>query len=426
MIAADEQDRPMVAWTLSLLPALVGLLGIVLLVVGSILSGITDGSQGWTFTMLAAVLVATTVVGGSSYGLYLALLISAIGGLVVDGGPSTFELVVLMLTLLIVHEVIRFSVDARRPSRFGPGLITRYLWRTVAVGLFLIGLAVAAEWLIDRAPTAPAWVPIGVAVAALPLFVLFGAERLSEKVGLDRPLVRAVLGALLTVAIIALVVIGAQARNEISSSAIESDPARSVATAPATTTTVPEDGPAESTRTLPSWMVLVVVGLIGLFIYLMLRRPEAIFQLEEIEQPAEASSFELGVVGLADTEAELVSLDEEALARLLGDLQLDISAERDPGRAIRFGYARIEQRLAELGVERADTETEREFLARAMGPLGSAAEAMTSLTRLFERARFGHDPIDETMRQQALGAIDDLITATSRDNGRPVDGGRRS
>lgn len=409
--------RTMVTWTLSLLPALVGAVGVVAIVVGAVLSGVTDGRQGWPFTLLAALLVATTVVSGSSVGLYGALAIVAAGGLVVDGGPSTAELVALVSTLVVVHEVVRFSLDARRPSRFGSGVVAGHLARMVGVGAILVALALGLDAVDDRAPAADGWIPIGVAAAALPLFVLWAAAQLDRVARLRGVVARAAIGVAATAAIVALVMIGAQARTEVVSTAVDDVPATTVA--PPTTQVPVTDVGEPSTTTVPSlWVAAIAVVVLAALVYLMLRRPEAVFDLDELAQPGEGSAFELGLAGLADSESEPVNVDEDVLARLLGDLHLDMATEPDPGRAIRFGYATIERRLAEAGLRRADHETEREYLVRAMPPLGGAAEAMTTLTGLFERARFGQDPVAEALRQQALVAIDDLLEAiTSLDVG---------
>lgn len=413
--ATEAQDRAAIRWTLSLLPALVGLAGIVVMVLGAILSGIPDGRQGWTAIGIAAIVIAASVISGSSYGLYLALAILVAGGFVVDGGPSTAELAILVFTLVIVHEIVRFSLDTRRPSRLAPGLAVRYGLRSIVVAVLLVVAALAIEAFADRAPTNQFWIPVAVAVTAIPTFAIYGAERLqsASRFGkyFDSHVTRAVIAAVATAGIVAIVVVGAQARSSLVPTV--ADPAASV-TGPTTTTTAPAISEVTTPgRTADPWMVAVAVAVIAVMIYFILRRPEAVFELEEAEQPIEDRSFELGATGLADSEAELVNLDSETLARLLGELQLDISSERDPSRAIRFGYATIEQRLADIGVHRADVETEREFLARTMTPLGSAAGAMTTLTGLFERARFGTDPVSEAMRAQALEAIDDLIAATN-------------
>lgn len=407
--------------TLLLLPTVVGLAGIAMTVVTGVLGGVTDGPQGWAATAVAALAVLVTVLTGGSYGLYAGLTILAVGGLVADGGPNALEITLLPICILIVHEVIRFSLDARRPSRFGPGVIVGYISRLVVGCLLVAAASGLVQVIIGRAPAGGAWVPVGLAAAAIPLFIRRGAEILDGQTVLGTTASRVAIGVMLIAVTISLVTIGAEAQTE-------SDAAtQTTETAQTTTTTIDvptatADGD-ETSITVPGWAVVLVVILLGVMIYLILQRDEAIFELEDVDRRVEDNAFDMAVGQLGDQENELVEVDEDVLARLLSDLQLDISAEADPGRAIRFGYAKIEQRLADMRLTRTVVETEREFLIRAIPTLGSAGEAMTTLTRLFERARFGHEPVDENMRGQALDAIETLIERVVDDSSKKASGG---
>lgn len=408
-----QTNVTVVTRTLLLLPTLVGFAGIAMTVVAGILGGVTDGPQGGAATGIAALAVLVTVLTGGSYGLYAGLTILAIGGLVADGGPNAVEITLLPICILIVHEVIRFSLDARRPSRFGPGVIIDYIGRLIAGCLLVACASGLVHLIIDRAPSGGVWVPIGLAAAAIPLFVRRGAEFLDRLPILGTAAGRAVLGVALIGVSISLVAIGAEAQTEPDSAQ------QTTETAPTTTTTIPQTETVEGEGTsivVPGWAVVLVVIVLALMIYLILRRDEAIFELEDVDRRVEDNAFDLAIGQLGDQENELVEVDEDVLARLLRDLQLDISAEEDPGRAIRFGYAKIEQRLADMRLTRTAVETEREFLLRAIPTLGSAGAAMTTLTRLFERARFGHEPVDESMRRQALDAIETLIEKVADGN----------
>lgn len=411
-IQAVDARRTDVRRTISLLPMLVGLAAVTTVIPASVLSGMTDGSRGWVFAIASTLLVLVTVLSGGTYGLYLSLLVMTIGSLVADGGPTTFELIGLAAGLIVVHELVRFSLDARRPSRFGPGSIRGYLIRNALIIAALATLVVASRLLVQRSPTGGLWVPIGVAAAALPLFARTAAERFDSRFQLNSSMLRTVIATGCAITILGLVLVGAAARSEI-----RPDPAAPAAstTGPTTTIALPEaEREGTESKVLAPWVVILVVLVLAILIYLILRRPEAIFQLEDVERRVEDNTFDLAVAGLADADDEMIEVDSDALARLLRDLQMDIEAEQDPGRAIRFGYAKIEQRLADLGLLRTKVETEREFLQRALPSLGSAGQAMAELTNLFERARFGHEPIDESMRQRALTALDDLLATAER------------
>ncbi len=179
-----------------------------------------------------------------------------------------------------------------------------------------------------------------------------------------------------------------------------------------TTTTTPPvqdrsglDRPAEFRRGLTLVFLIGATLILGA-IYLALRRPEAVFELDDLDYDEDDNSFGFAPPGRADTEST-VDVDEDDLARLLADLRLDIEAETDPGRAVRFAYANVERRLAELDLPRKPEETEREFLERALAAVDDGG-ALTRLTELFERARFGTGGGDEPMRQRAIEAIGEL------------------
>lgn len=433
VVSAPPPNVTLVTRTLLLLPALVGLVGIGATVLAGVAGGVIDGRQGWTAAIVAALAVTVTVVTGGSYGLYAGLTILAVGGLVADGGPTAVEVTALPILLLLVHEIVRFSLDARSPSRFGPGVVVRYAIRVLISGLVIAVASAAVHAVIDVVAgtdepvggTARILIPLGLGAAALPLFVRRGAELLDRT---DFRRTRfgattvAVLAVTLTVAIVLVAAIGAETQRRVND-----DPQPDAPAAPTTTTTtteVPADEASqagEQTRTLPGWTVLLGVAVLAVLIYLILRRDEAIFELEDVDRRVEEGAIDLAVGGLGDPEDETVEVDEDALARMLRDLQLDISAEADPGRAIRFGYATIEQQLADRRLVRAATETEREFLGRAIPRLGEAAAAMATLTGLFEVARFGHEPVTEGMRQEALTAIDALLAEIDHNNQNRVD-----
>ncbi len=414
-VYTDEVSRSRIARRLSILPAVIGMTGVGLLPLGAMAVGLTEAPRGWTLAAVSVSLVLATVMSGASFGLYLGLATLGITGLAVGGPPSFSELMALILTLFVVHETVRFSLDARRPSRFGPGLIGGYLTRSVVTGGLLV-LAGAVAWqLADREPGPAIWVPIGLAVAALPLFVLRGADQLAKSSLFDNPVVRGGIAAVAVLGVAAIVAISAQARTAIETTI------RQPSTAGTTPTTVPPTTVPEIVQTDPASLqrVLVLIAAITTVLvlgvlYLALRRPEALFELDELDADIDDNSFGLALPGQADMEDEIIEVDDHDLARMLENLELDIAGEQDPGRAIRFGYANIERTLGELRLTKDDAETEREFLARAMPTLGSAGQAMTTLTRLFEHARFGHDQMDEAMRQRALAAVVDLQTEVNR------------
>jgi len=82
-----------------------------------------------------------------------------------------------------------------------------------------------------------------------------------------------------------------------------------------------------------------------------------------------------------------------------------LATEGDPRRAVIAAYATMERLLAFAGSPRRATDTPAEHLARSLVLLGAGREPAGRLAALFERARFSHHPIDESVRQAALDAL---------------------
>jgi hypothetical protein len=103
------------------------------------------------------------------------------------------------------------------------------------------------------------------------------------------------------------------------------------------------------------------------------------------------------------TEPALVVHDNEAdVARDAVDAALVALREpADPRAAVIEAYARMEQVLAERELGRRKPEAPREYLRRVMREQGMPAESLTTLTALFEEARFSRHPIPESAPRHA-------------------------
>jgi hypothetical protein len=86
----------------------------------------------------------------------------------------------------------------------------------------------------------------------------------------------------------------------------------------------------------------------------------------------------------------------------------DLRREPDLRRAIIAAYARMERALAAAGIPRRPSEAPLEFLARALQGLDASADGVTRLTDLFEWAKFSPHQPDETMRDEAIAALESL------------------
>lgn len=89
----------------------------------------------------------------------------------------------------------------------------------------------------------------------------------------------------------------------------------------------------------------------------------------------------------------------------------DARGEPDPRRAVIAAYATLEAMLAAQGFPRRAVEAPLEYMARLFGELELNAEALRTLTDLFELARFSPHDITPATKARAIGAL----TALERD-----------
>jgi Domain of unknown function (DUF4129) len=103
------------------------------------------------------------------------------------------------------------------------------------------------------------------------------------------------------------------------------------------------------------------------------------------------------------TEPALVVHDNEAdVARDAVEAALvSLREPADPRAAVIEAYARMEHVLAERELGRRTPEAPREYLRRVMREQGMPAESLTTLTALFEEARFSRHPIPESAPRHA-------------------------
>jgi hypothetical protein len=126
----------------------------------------------------------------------------------------------------------------------------------------------------------------------------------------------------------------------------------------------------------------------------------------------------LGLVGLVIVGGVLVYIRERdrsplpaaegleaELAQAVETTIDDLRRERDARRAVIAAYADMERVLARHGLDRRPAEAPLEYLSRVLRTLHVRENAVQSLTRLFEYAKFsGHD-IQATMKEEAIAAL---------------------
>jgi Domain of unknown function (DUF4129) len=104
--------------------------------------------------------------------------------------------------------------------------------------------------------------------------------------------------------------------------------------------------------------------------------------------------------------------DDAEAARQAVDAALEsLRDPADPRGAVIAAYARMERVLAERELGRRTPEAPREYLARVLGEQGMPETPLTTLTDLFEEARFSVHPISYDASRQALSALENARVA---------------
>jgi Domain of unknown function (DUF4129) len=91
-----------------------------------------------------------------------------------------------------------------------------------------------------------------------------------------------------------------------------------------------------------------------------------------------------------------------------------LESEADPRRGVIRAYAAMERALGERGLARHAAETPVEYLTRLLAQVEAGAAAAARLTSLYERAKFSSHEIDESMRRDAVAALQSLRAGAGR------------
>lgn len=136
---------------------------------------------------------------------------------------------------------------------------------------------------------------------------------------------------------------------------------------------------------IPAWLPWTVLGILGIalataLLVLWLRRYRPV------------------------TEAAAPSATRAAVDAAIGALD----AEADPRLAVIAAYGAMQQTFHEHGVVRSLTEAPREYLERTLVASRATHDEATTLTGLFEEARYSVHPIPERLREVALSTLRSL------------------
>jgi hypothetical protein len=159
----------------------------------------------------------------------------------------------------------------------------------------------------------------------------------------------------------------------------------------------------------PGWLrrwaiaVLLLAALVGAGVPLVRAWPGMAGLLRRRRRPAgpEPDEHETQAAGaVSESEnAEVARLAVEAALEPLRD-------PTDPRGAVIAAYARMETVLAEREIGRRTPEAPREYLARVLGEGGMPERSLTTLTEMFEEARFSRHPIPDAAPTRALGELE--------------------
>lgn len=145
--------------------------------------------------------------------------------------------------------------------------------------------------------------------------------------------------------------------------------------------------PASPTRTgfaLPGWLPWTALGIVALALL--------------------AGAFVLWLRWRHQTADALAGATTAALEAAIGALD----ADQDPRRAVIAAYGAMQRTLGEHGVVSSPAEAPREYLRRVLLERGATEREATTLTGLFEEARYSTHPIPERARSLALFALRSL------------------
>src|SRR5829696_6641113 len=104
-------------------------------------------------------------------------------------------------------------------------------------------------------------------------------------------------------------------------------------------------------------------------------------------------------------EAPEVLQQTSALASAIGAGLRDARLEPDPRRAVNTAYATMERMVAAQGWPRREVEAPLEYMTRLFAERNVRADALATLTELFELARFSHHVISPATKERAIGAL---------------------
>ena len=166
-----------------------------------------------------------------------------------------------------------------------------------------------------------------------------------------------------------------------------------------------------------SWLLVVMAaaGLIGLLAAAVVlvpqllrwrpRRPHLRWSRRRRGRSGEPPPTQPAVVESSPADPEA---DADAARRMLDAALEPLREPADPRAAVIEAYTRMEDVLASRELGRRTPEAPREYLARVLREQGMPERSLTSLTALFEEARFSSHPIPASASARARSELEAL------------------
>jgi Domain of unknown function (DUF4129) len=168
----------------------------------------------------------------------------------------------------------------------------------------------------------------------------------------------------------------------------------------------------EEEFSLPAWPLWTVAGIvlaavaIGALLEVRHRRPRGQRRRRDGRTAPRRAAAKPPGVGTED--------DAEVARRAVDEALASLRDPTDPRSAVIAAYARMEQVLAERDLGRRKPEAPREYLARVLREQGMPERSLTTVTALFEEARFSLHPIPRSAPRRALSALEEAQLALER------------
>jgi hypothetical protein len=169
----------------------------------------------------------------------------------------------------------------------------------------------------------------------------------------------------------------------------------------------PEEDPA-----MPTWLPWTIAGIVvtGILIAgLLLVRD---YRLRGGRRHGRRRARRAASGSAAADPASAGAEDDAEVARRAVEAALEpLRDPANPRAAVIAAYARMEQVLAERELARGTPEAPREYLARVLREQGMPGRSLTTLTALFEEARFSLHPIPQSAPSRALSELENARVA---------------